>query len=288
MTRAVAIMGGGRMGGGLAVALQAQARAVTLLVRTPRQTPVPAVTGEAGWRDTLAGAELVIVATPDGVITEVAAQLAALRAIGPAHVVLHLSGLLDRTALSPLVSSGAALGSFHPLQTVADPSGAPARLRGAYAGIEGDAAAREAAALLALELGMTPVMIPEGGKPHYHLGATFVANYAASLLSIGQRMAERAGIDPALASRIYAPLLSGAAGNLAALGPAAALTGAIRRGDLRTIGAHLSRLDGRERRLYCDLGLEALGLARQAGLAPDVSDRVAALLTADGSGATDR
>ena len=92
-------------------------------------------------------------------------------------------------------------------------------------------------------------------------------------------MAERAGIEPAVAGRLYGPLLTGAAANLAAMGPAAALTGAVRRGDVDTIRGHLSRLEGRERRIYCDLGMEALGLARQAGLDAGAADRVQGLLT---------
>jgi predicted short-subunit dehydrogenase-like oxidoreductase (DUF2520 family) len=63
-----------------------------------------------------------------------------------------------------------------------------------------------------------------------------------------------------------------------ALGPVAALTGAVRRGDDATIRAHLARLSGRERRLYCDLGMVALGLAREAGLAGDAADEVEGLL----------
>ena len=96
--------------------------------------------------------------------------------------------------------------------------------------------------------------------------------------------ASRLPSGPAFRSRwlieLYRPLLGGAAENLVALGPAAALTGAVRRGDLATIEAHLSRLSGRERRLYCDLGMVALGLAREAGLASDLAGAVEGLLGA--------
>ena len=70
-------------------------------------------------------------------------------AVQGGHAVLHLSGLLDRRALAPLERTGAALGSFHPLQTVADPRTAPERLKGAWAGIEGDLRARHAGEELA-------------------------------------------------------------------------------------------------------------------------------------------
>ena len=275
---AVAIVGPGRMGQGLALGLLGCGWRVTLLGRGPRETLAPFLWPADRWAAALNECDTVLVATPDAAIPLAAGQLLATGAVGPRHVVLHLSGLLDRSALSVLAPSGAALGSIHPLQTVADSRTAPERLRGAFAGIEGDARAMAGGEALARALSMRPVRIPSEGKADYHLGATFVANYAAALLAIGQQFAERAGIDEALAAELYRPLLAGATGNLVALGPVAALTGAVRRGDVATIRAHLARLGGRERRLYCDLGMVALGLAREAGLAAESADEVEAVL----------
>lgn len=276
---AVAIVGPGRMGQGFALALMDSGRRVTLLGRGPRETLAPFLWPADRWAAALKECDTILVATPDAAIPVAAGQLLATGAVDRRHIVLHFSGLLDRSALALLEPTGAALGSIHPLQTVADSRTAPERLRGAFAGIEGDARAMAEGEALALFLSMRPVRIPPGGKADYHLGATFVANYAAALLAIGQQFAERAGIPEALATELYRPLLAGAAGNLVALGPVAALTGAVRRGDVATIRAHLARLRGRERRLYCDLGMVALELARQAGLGPEAAGEVEALLT---------
>jgi predicted short-subunit dehydrogenase-like oxidoreductase (DUF2520 family) len=275
---AVAIVGPGRMGQGLALALLGCGRQVTLLGRGPRETLAPFLWPAEQWAAALGECDTILVATPDAAIPAAAGQLLATGAVNARHVVLHLSGLLDRSALSALEPTGAALGSLHPLQTVADSRTAPERLRGAFAGIEGDPRALAAGEALAESLSMRPVRIPSAGKADYHLGATFVANYAAALLAIGQHFAERAGIPGPLASELYRPLLAGATGNLVALGPVAALTGAVRRGDAATVRAHLARLSGRERRLYCDLGMVALGLAREAGLANQAADEVESLL----------
>src|SRR3989475_4766774 len=51
-------------------------------------------------------------------------------------------GVQGREALRSLEPCGAALGSIHPLQTIADPERAPERLRGAWAAVEGMPAAR--------------------------------------------------------------------------------------------------------------------------------------------------
>lgn len=275
---AIAIVGAGRMGQGLALALMGIGRKVTLLGRGPRETLAPFCWPSEQWAASIAESGVILVATPDAAISGAAEQLNATGAVVARHTVLHLSGLLDRAVLSPLASSGAALGSLHPLQTIADSRTAPERLRGAFAGIEGDPRALDTADALAQALGMRPVRVPSAGKADYHVGATFVANYAAALLAMGQAFAVRAGIDEALASELYRPLLAGAAQNLIALGPVAALTGAVRRGDTATIRAHLERLTGRDRRLYCDLGLVALALAREAGLDAAAAGQVEALL----------
>ena len=192
-------------------------------------------------------------------------------------MVLHLSGLRDREALGPLAATGAALGSFHPLQTVSDPATAAARFAGAYAGIEGDDRALSAAEALAKSLRMIPVPIPSGAKPAYHAGAAFAANYTTALVAVAERLARAAGIPPDVARRLYLPLIRGAAANLEA-GPAAALTGPVRRGDVDTVAAHLAALDPEDRKLYVLLAREALRLAREAGLPSEVAARMAKAL----------
>jgi len=256
----LAILGAGRMGQGLALAL--------------RQHDVALVRRGVARADAVRAAGAVLLAVPDDAITSLAAALGAERSVGPDQVVLHLSGLLDRAALAPLHETGAALGSFHPLQTIADPTTAPARLAGAYAGIEGDERALDLGRRLAEALGMTAVTVPSEGKVAYHAGAALAANYTVALAAVAERLALRAGIPASLATRIYLPLLRGTVANLEA-GPAAALTGPVRRGDARTIRAHLAVLTRADAQLYRLLGAEALRLAREAGLSPEAAERVA-------------
>ncbi len=270
----LAILGPGRLGQGLGLALRRRGFAVTLWGRRAREVPPPLVLSLGPVGDAVSGAEIVLLAVPDDAITSVATELAASGALDRRHVVLHLSGLLDRSALAPLEGSGAALGSFHPLQTIADAGTAAERLRGAYAAVEGDPEAIAAAERLAATLRLTPLRLDAGAKAAYHAGATMVANYAVALMGVASRLAERAGVAPELANRIYLPLLNGAAANLAEMTPAAALTGPLRRGDTETIEAHLAALEPSERPLYRELGLAALVLARQSGLDEAAARRV--------------
>ncbi|MFL5403746.1 MAG: Rossmann-like and DUF2520 domain-containing protein [Gemmatimonadales bacterium] len=274
----VTIVGAGRMGQGLGLALKRRGYKVVLLNRTAREVTPPLVLHQGSWSEATSEAELILIATPDDAIANVAAELAAKRAVGRDQVVLHLSGLLDRTALQALEPTGAGCGSFHPLQSVAEPATAAERLKGAYAGVEGDERALVAAERLANTLRMVPVRIPASAKPAYHAAAAFVANYTVGLVGVAERIARSAGVADEIASRLYLPLLGGAVANLTALGPAASLTGAVRRGDVQTIRAHLEALSPEDRQLYRTLGRAAVALAREAGLSEAEASRVESAL----------
>ena len=66
----------------------------------------------------------------------------------------------------------------------------------------------------------------------------------------------------------FAPLVLASVQNAFALGPAAALTGPVARGDLETVEQHLRELDPAERDAYRALAREAARLAgrRDTGL----------------------
>ena len=90
------------MGQGLGLALKRRGYKVMLLNRSPRDVIPPLVLHQGSKAEATAEAELILIATPDHAITQVAAELAAERAVTRDQVVLHLSGLLDRNALQPL------------------------------------------------------------------------------------------------------------------------------------------------------------------------------------------
>ncbi|HEU4800569.1 MAG TPA: Rossmann-like and DUF2520 domain-containing protein [Gemmatimonadales bacterium] len=270
-------MGAGRMGAGIGVALEQAGRDVTLLARTQRAAvgPLAVIAPEAAWAEPLARADTLIIATPDDAIASVAERLSGFRLQGHS-VVLHLSGLLDHHSLDALSDASAGLGSLHPLMAVPDPLRGPELLRGAWAAVEGSGpAAIERAGELARAVGMEPVQLPPGAKPAYHAAATIASNYTVTLYDMAVRTAIAAGIAPDAASVMYLPLVKGTVANLGNVAPAAALTGAIRRGDAESVRSHLAALgDGLEAECYRVLGLATLELAVRAGLAPEAAERV--------------
>ena len=267
----IAIVGGGRMGRGLATALVEAGEQVVLWSRAEATGVVEEAVG---------GARTIILAVPDDAIPVLAGGLARADTIGPDQIVLHLSGLHGRGALAPLDQTGAALGSLHPLQTVSDPATAAARWRGAYAAVEGDDRAVAEGERLARHLGLHPFRLAAAQKPAYHAGAVMLGNYVVALAGAAARLGATAGVPAELSSKLYLPLMVGALENLETQAPAAALTGPIRRGDLSTIRAHLAALGPEDATLYAVLGLEALRLAREAGLDPVRAGEIATVLRA--------
>src|SRR5205814_2322164 len=143
----------------------------------------------------LSQAGVVILAVRDDAIPPLADALARGGGVRPEHVVLHLSGVQGQEALGSLVPSRAALGSLHPLQTIADPERAPERLKGAWAAVEGMPRAVDAAERLARALGMRPFRLTGKTKAIYHAGAVFASNYFVVVEAVAQRLLRHAGLS---------------------------------------------------------------------------------------------
>jgi predicted short-subunit dehydrogenase-like oxidoreductase (DUF2520 family) len=181
--------------------------------------------------------ELLLLCVPDSEI-EAAAEAVATAAsapAGPAPLVGHTSGATPLAALEPAARRGAETFGLHPLQAFTDGSG-PERFRGAGCAIAGSspralAAARE----LAERLGMRPFEIDDDGRAAYHAAASIASNFLVTLEAAAERVAGGAGIEPAEARVLLAPLVRTTVDNWARLGPEAALTGPIARGDEATV-----------------------------------------------------
>ena len=282
---AVGIIGPGRAGVGLALALARAGYLVRLYGRRKRAIPDPLelTVGAAdaapppAW---LVQAGVVILAVRDDAIRPLAEALAR-GGVRPEHVVLHLSGAQGQEALAPLVPSRAALGSLHPLQTISDPERAPERLKGAWAAVEGMPRALDAAERIARALGMRPFRLTGKAKAIYHAGAVFASNYFVVVEAVAQRLLRHAGLSDAEAWQALRPLVEGTLENLLHQQPTDALTGPVVRGDDATIRRHLESLTKDDALLYRALGRVALELAEKRGMAEATAARVADALATD-------
>ena len=280
----VGIIGAGRVGAGLALALTRTGREIRLISRRPVRVPAPLslkVAPDGPDAEWVSGLEVLFLAVPDDRIHPVAQQLWGTKSIGPGQTVLHCSGVLGQEALSALVPTRAALGSLHPLQTISDPEVAPERFKGAWAAVEGSPAAMEAAEDIARSLGMKPFRITAKQKILYHAGAVFASNYLVVVEAIAQRLLRHAGLSDEEAWAALSPLVRGTITNLLAADPRSALTGPVVRGDTDTILRHLGALTIDDARLYQMLGRTALELARKNGMDDKTAQKVADALATD-------
>ncbi|OLB04400.1 MAG: hypothetical protein AUH06_12030 [Gemmatimonadetes bacterium 13_2_20CM_69_27] len=286
MDPAVGIIGPGRAGVGLALALARAGYTVRLHGRRKKAVPKPLeltvgpadVAPPPAW---LSQAGVVILAVRDDAIPPLADALARGGGVRPEHVVLHLSGVQGQEALGSLVPSRAALGSLHPLQTIADPERAPERLKGAWAAVEGMPRAVDAAERLARALGMRPFRLTGKTKAIYHAGAVFASNYFVVVEAVAQRLLRHAGLSEVEAWQALRPLVEGTLENLLHEQPKDALTGPVARGDDATIRRHLASLTKDDALLYRALGRAALELAEKRGMDEATAARVADALATD-------
>jgi len=212
-------------------------------------------------------ARYVLIAVPDDAIAEVAQALAQSGMCG--GVALHTSGARGPEALAALAASGVSCGTLHPLQTVANPGEGVTVLPGSAFAIDGEPDAVAWATQIAGLLNGIVLQIPATARPLYHAAAVTASNYLIALISTAVMLMKEAGVDEATAQRALEPLARTSVRNAFELGPAAALTGPIVRGDADTVRAHLAAIRNAKpavSSLYRAVGLATLEVARRQGL----------------------
>jgi predicted short-subunit dehydrogenase-like oxidoreductase (DUF2520 family) len=165
-----------------------------------------------------------------------------------------VSGALSTEVLAPLHAQGYAIGSFHPLQAIANPVTGAERIPGSWLAVTGAPEALAVARRLAAALESPVLTVPEARRPLYHAAAATAANFLPPLLDMAARMLERAGVPHEASLAALLPLVRGALANIEEGGLEAAVTGPVPRGDVETVGMHLRAVDPADRRLYTLLG----------------------------------
>jgi predicted short-subunit dehydrogenase-like oxidoreductase (DUF2520 family) len=230
MLSRVFIFGAGKVGAGLARALERAGYAVTL---RPKRLGLPRRPIDASF---------VILAVRDRDLGPVAEEMRDRGLVGHRKVtVVHCAGALGPEPLAPLRGAKVSVAQMHPMISFASPTVSPSLVRGQLH-VDGDPAAERAATALGKRLGMTPRTIRGLDRVAYHAAAGLVANGAAALSAGGVDLLERAGVDRRTAAAMLGPLLRSVADNVEAMGLPAALTGPVRRGDATGVGRHLETL----------------------------------------------
>jgi predicted short-subunit dehydrogenase-like oxidoreductase (DUF2520 family) len=232
---AVAIVGRGRVGSALAANLAATGFEVAPPVG--RDTDITHIAEDA---------DIVLLAVTDGAVASVAST------ITPRDDTLfvHFAGSLTLDVLAPHRRRA----SLHPLTPMpGDAATAAARLRGAWMAVAGDAGVMA----IADALRARTFTVDEAHRARYHATATIAASHVAGLMGQVARNADTVGVPLAA----FLDLSRSTLANVEELGPAAALTGPIVRGDWNTVRGHLAALAPDDREAYLALAAEAARLA---------------------------
>jgi predicted short-subunit dehydrogenase-like oxidoreductase (DUF2520 family) len=263
---AVSIIGSGRLGTALSVALLHRGYSVESLVARRVQRARSAARLLDADVQVLAAKELrslrpadvFLITVPDDQISSVAGGMSRLEFTATA---LHTSGALSSEMLVPLRKRGWKTGSIHPLLSVSN-AGDP--IEGAFWSVEGDEAAVRIGKAIVRDLGGNSFFIRSKDKPLYHAAAVMVSGNVTALFDVALEMLSECGIERTTARNILLPLIASTVRNLETKDPAQALTGTFSRGDLETVKRHLAALkrnpDALE--LYRLLGKRSLKLTK--------------------------
>jgi predicted short-subunit dehydrogenase-like oxidoreductase (DUF2520 family) len=280
MPNSLAIIGAGRVGQALGRRLREAGWKIGAVVTRSASSARQAVrfigAGKAfeGMTRQILPSQVILITTPDDEIAVAARELAR---IGQeelrGRVVLHTSGALDSGALEALRAHGATVGSMHPLQSF---SGfAVPSLEGRVFVIEGDTQAVRVARQIARDLGGLPVRVAETKKLLYHAAAAMAAGHVLAVEEAATQLLVSLGMKRSEAVRALLPLTRQVLDNFETLGPRAAWTGPLARGDFKVVRAHLQALRDSPEEFM--LAYEALSRLAARVLAQDTAGMLAEL-----------
>jgi predicted short-subunit dehydrogenase-like oxidoreductase (DUF2520 family) len=251
----ILVVGGGRLGGALALSLSARAWPVSVLSRTDEgRSRVLALGLKPASPAHLMRARVALLCVPEKAVPEVARALA--RTLGKGVALVHCAGALSLKALG--APRGRPLGSFHPLCAVSDPRDS---LAGHAVAISTRSRALKAVLRrMAEELELQVLEVPETRRAAYHAGAVLSAGGAVALLSAAVEALGHAGIPENEALKALLPLMRSSLRGVEARGLRRGLTGPIVRGDVGVVAAHLAALPPELAEVYRLLSQRALRL----------------------------
>ncbi|CAN7655900.1 Rossmann-like and DUF2520 domain-containing protein [Massilia sp. LjRoot122] len=210
-------------------------------------------------------AQVWMLAVGDDAIAPACAALAQAQPLEGA-VVFHCSGAKASGELAAARDAGALVASVHPVRSFADPAAVAADFAGTFCGVEGDAAALALLEPAFTAIGARLVRIDPAAKTVYHAAAVFASNYLVTVVDAALRAYAAAGVPEDVARELARPLATEALANVFRIGPAAALSGPVARGDFATVARQqdaVTRWDPATGRLYEALVAPTADLARR-------------------------
>lgn len=240
----VGVVGFGRVGAALAVALERAGHTVVGVsgATEPTRRRAARVLPDVDVLpadDVVRRCDAVLLTVPDDALRGLVETLAAQRAFRPGQLVVHTSGSHGLSVLAAAASLGALRLALHPVMSFSGAPEDPDRLAGATWGITADDGLRPVAEVLVEELGGESAWVPDEARVLYHAALAWSASYVVTLVTTAVDLLTEAGVEGP--TRVLAPLVGASLDNALRYGDAG-LTGPIARGDAGTVAGHLAAL----------------------------------------------
>lgn len=260
------IIGAGRLGKNIAVALSHADDRIIFSICNQSMRSAQKSCLEIGFGTPvnniaqLEQCEMLVLACPDDAIQSVVQQLLLHPILKPGSIVVHCSGVLDSSILSPLKAQRCFVASLHPLKAFKQDYLDVNAFDQVPCIIEGDDEACQWLTTRFQALNAQVISINSNAKATYHAAACIASNYLITLAACSEALFIEAGISPDLIRPMLCQLMQGNLDNLKQAKPIAqTLTGPLMRGDLQTLTLHLQALDKPEiKALYKTAGLATL------------------------------
>ena len=243
----VTVVGLGRVGGALTLALDRKGYQITNVVVRDKRAGIetlekfqlrskPAI---YSWpiRE-ITDTDILLITVRDPEIQDVAKKLAPY--VRNVEVALHTSGSRSSKEIEELSAVGSAIGSMHPLVSVSDPIAGSNSFQGAYFCVEGDEPAISAASDIVTSLEGNSFTVDTELKSLYHASAVMSAGHIVALFDMAIEALSKCGVENA--HQILLPLLASTTANLKGQSTGEALTGSFARRDHETVKAHIKAL----------------------------------------------
>ncbi len=270
----ISIIGVGKLGGALAIALSKKGFGIeNLLVRNAKNAKKiaelveskPKIIFENEFAEI--SSDVILITTQDFEIENVARKLKEILCYKP--TVFHTSGSLSSDALKDLKAVGCKVASIHPLVSISDAGLGAERFADAYFCVEGDDEAVKVGEQIVEQLGGKSFSVTAEYKTLYHAAATAACGHLVALIDVAIEMLTNCGIDEGDAQKILLPLVKSTVENLETQSTAQALTGTVARADIKTFENHLETLEKNAsketREVYLQLAARSVHLAERQG-----------------------
>jgi predicted short-subunit dehydrogenase-like oxidoreductase (DUF2520 family) len=270
----ISVIGIGRLGGALALALAEAGYEIENLITTNIENtekitalinPRPKILSPTEIEKI--SSEIIFIAAQDFKIAEIAENLTENLRHQP--TIFHTSGALSSESLENLREIGCQIGSFHPLVSISDSLLGKERFRTAFFCVEGDAKAVETAKNIVEDLGGKSFSVETKYKILYHASAVTACGHLVALIDMAIEMLSKCGLEESEAKNVLLPLIESTIENLKTQTTSEALTGTFARADFETFEKHLETL--RENvseealEIYLNLGERSTHLAEREG-----------------------